>query len=369
MTSNLGDTPPHENGGNPNFPQHTKGHEFCPACQSVTGKRNMAPIDPEQSFRSAALSWLESRDTKNARSRYLKPRTIKTYRHELDALTLYFEDMRLCDINSDHVEAYQRLRSDGRSPFKNRRHPDHVNDEVAKLRKILTRANLWHLIADNYQELSSPFEIPRRVMTKREEAHLFHTAASRVEFAFIYAYCLLSASTSASGAELRGLRMIDIDLIGRTLQVNAESAKNPARVRSIPMVDDALWAASSLVIRARLLGSVEPYNFLFPYKRGNTPYVPTRQMADNGLQKRWKALREAAGMPWLTPHVLRYQCITKLAEGGVDKITAKRIAGHITDKMWEKYSQVRVEHTREQMTEAFKKASASVVQKFPEKRA
>lgn len=354
---------------NNRFPQHTKDHQFCPACQSVTGKKKMAPIDPGQSFRSAALSWLDSRDTKNARSRYLKPRTIKTYRLELDALTLYFEEMRLCDITEEHVHAYQRLRSEGLPPFKHRRHPDHVNDEVAKLRKILTRANLWHLISDEYEELSSPFETPRRVMTKKEEAHLFHTAASRIDFAFIYAYALLSASTSASGAELRGLRMIDVDLIGRTLQVNAESAKNPARVRSIPLVDDAVWAASSLVIRARSLGSVEPHHFLFPYKRGNVPHDPTRHMADNGLQKRWNALREAAGMPWLTPHVLRYQCITKLAEGGVDKITAKRIAGHITDKMWDKYSQVRVEHTREQMTEAFKKSSISVVQKINEKMA
>jgi hypothetical protein len=45
-----------------------------------------------------------------------------------------------------------------------------VNDEVAKLRKILIRANLWHLLADNYEELDSPLEEPRRVMTRREEA-------------------------------------------------------------------------------------------------------------------------------------------------------------------------------------------------------
>jgi len=85
---------------------------------------------------------------------------------------------------------------------------------------------------------------------KREEAHLFQVAASRIEFAFIYAYCLLSVSTSASGAELRGLRRIDVDLIGRTLQINADSAKNSVRVRTIPLVDDAVWAANSLVIRS-----------------------------------------------------------------------------------------------------------------------
>jgi hypothetical protein len=58
-------------------------------------------------------------------------------------------------------------------------------------------------------------------------------------------------------------------------------------------------------------------------------------------------------MPWLTGHVLRYQCITKMAEGNIDRATAKRVAGHITDKMWDKYSQVRLESIREKMAEAF----------------
>jgi integrase len=310
-------------------------------------------ISAEMKFSDAALSWLDMRDAGPSRARYLKPRTIKSYRLELEALTLHFKDTRLCDITNESIRKYQRLRSDGLSPFKHTRHPDHVNDEIAKLRQILTRANLWHLIADNYEELRSPFEQPRRVMTKKEEAHLFQIASSRPEFAFIYAYCLLSVSTSASGAELRGLRMIDVDLIGRTLQINSESAKNSVRVRTIPLVDDAVWAANSLVMRARSLGSTEPYHFLFPYKRGNVPHDPTRHMADNGMQKRWNDLRQAAGMPWITGHVLRYQCITKMAEGGVDKITAKRIAGHITDKMWEKYSQVRFDSVREKMMAAF----------------
>jgi hypothetical protein len=45
------------------------------------------------------------------------------------------------------------------------------------------------------------------------------------------------------------------------------------------------------------------------------PYDPTRQMSDNGMQKRWKELRWAAGLPWVTGHVLRYQCITKNGRG------------------------------------------------------
>ena len=314
-------------------------------------------ISAEMKFSEAASSWLDMRDAGASRARYLKPRTLKTYRLELEALALFFGETRLCDITNESIRKYQRRRSDGHSPFKLQRHPDHVNNEVGKLQKILTRANLWHLLADSYEPLDTPFEQPRRVMTKKEESHLFAVAASRQEFAFIYAYCLLSVNTSASGAELRGLRLIDVDLIGRTLQINASSAKNMVRVRTIPLVDDALWAANSLVSRARQLGSVKPYHFLFPYRHGNQPYDPTRQMSDNGLQKRWNALREAAGMPWLTGHVLRYQCITKMAEGGVDRITAMRVAGHVTEKMWSKYSQVRMDSVREKLTEAFRSSS------------
>jgi hypothetical protein len=64
-------------------------------------------------------------------------------------------------------------------------------------------------------------------MTKREEAHLFQVASSRPEVSFVYAYCLLAISTSASGAESRGLRLIDVDLIGRTRQISADSPRTP----------------------------------------------------------------------------------------------------------------------------------------------
>lgn len=247
----------------------------------------------EMKFSEAASLWLEMRGAGTSRARYLKPRTIKTYRHELEALALFFGETRLCDITNESIRKYQQRRSDGIPPFKHQRHPAHVNDEVAKLRHILTRANLWHLLVENYEELDSPLEEPRRVMTRAKKLIFLRSLPRRPEFAFVYAYCLLSVSTSASGAELRGLRLIDVDLIGRTLQINASSAKNAVRVRTIPLVDDAVWAANSLVIRARSLGSTEPYHFLFPYKRGNTPYDPSRHMADNGLQKRWKALRDA----------------------------------------------------------------------------
>jgi integrase len=89
-----------------------------------------------------------------------------------------------------------------------------------------------------------------------------------------------------------------------------------------------------------------------PYKHGNTPYDPTRHMPDNGLQKHRHALRKAPGLPRIAPHVLRYQCITKMAEAGIDRVNAKCVAGHITDQMWDKCNGVRFDSIREKMPEA-----------------
>jgi hypothetical protein len=129
-------------------------------------------ITAEMKFSDAATAWLDMRDTGTSHARYLKPRTIKTYRLEVEALVRFFGEMRLCGITNEDIRKYQRRRSDGLPPFKHQRHPDHVNEEVGKLQKILTQANLWHLLAGGYEPLDTPLEEPRRVMTKREEAHL-----------------------------------------------------------------------------------------------------------------------------------------------------------------------------------------------------
>jgi hypothetical protein len=52
----------------------------------------------EMLFSEAARSWLEVRDCPSIHARYLKPRTMKTYRLEIEALILFFGKMRLCDM-------------------------------------------------------------------------------------------------------------------------------------------------------------------------------------------------------------------------------------------------------------------------------
>ena len=61
-------------------------------------------VSAEMKF-SEAIVGLDMRDAGASRARYLKPRTLKTYRLELDALTLFFGETRLCDITKKASES------------------------------------------------------------------------------------------------------------------------------------------------------------------------------------------------------------------------------------------------------------------------
>src|SRR5215470_8049311 len=59
--------------------------------------------------------------------------------------------------------------------------------------------------------------------------------------------------------------------------------------------------------------------------------------------------RQAAlyiGIPFLRFHDLRHTCITKLAEGQASEQTLMSIAGHLSRKMLEHYSHIRLEAKR-----------------------
>jgi hypothetical protein len=61
----------------------------------------------------------------------------------------------------------------------------------------------------------------------------------------------------------------------------------------------------------------------------------------------WRALREAAGLPGLRFHDLRHMVITELAEMGVADHVLESISGHLSRRMLEHYSHVRIDAKRQ----------------------
>src|SRR5262249_54448897 len=61
----------------------------------------------------------------------------------------------------------------------------------------------------------------------------------------------------------------------------------------------------------------------------------------------WRALRDKAELPGLRFHDLRHTVVTELAELGVPDHVLKSIAGHLSQRMLEHYSHIRLNAKRE----------------------
>ena len=61
----------------------------------------------------------------------------------------------------------------------------------------------------------------------------------------------------------------------------------------------------------------------------------------------WRALRDAAGLQGLRFHDLRHTAITELAEMGVADHVLESITGHLSRRMLEHYSHIRIDAKRQ----------------------
>ena len=184
------------------------------------------------------------------------------------------------------------------------------------------------------------------------------------------------------GCEIKGLRWRDVDMIGRALTV--QRSKTEAGERVIPLNADAWDVILALYRRSQELGGFEPGHFLFPAIKGEhktgqqgegekkkDKIDPTRPMKT--WRTAWRRLTRAIQCPECgllqdpadtcsgckadtrdvkSPfhgfrfHDLRHQAITELAESKASDQTIMGIAGHVSKKMLQHYSHVRMEAKR-----------------------
>jgi integrase len=78
-----------------------------------------------------------------------------------------------------------------------------------------------------------------------------------------------------------------------------------------------------------------------------TGFDPTRHV--KSWRTAWRTLTKKAGLPGFRFHDLRHCAITPLAENGTSDSTIMAIAGHVSRRMLERYSDVRMEAKRTAM--------------------
>ncbi|MEY2414295.1 MAG: hypothetical protein QOD84_2901 [Acidobacteriaceae bacterium] len=80
---------------------------------------------------------------------------------------------------------------------------------------------------------------------------------------------------------------------------------------------------------------------------GVTAFDPTTHV--KSWRSAWRTLTKKAGLAGFRFHDLRHCAITQLAENGTSDSTIMAIAGHVSRRMLERYSHVRMEAKRNAM--------------------
>jgi integrase len=308
-------------------------------------------------FSEAAARFLEDRLS------HLAPRSIQTERERAKAINRYLGGVQVSRITVLNVQDYIRTRK--AESIANAT----VNRELDIIRGVLKKAKRWHHFADDIHPLPVRHNIGR-ALSHEEKLHLLNTAARRPEWQNAAWAASLALNTTMRGCEIKQLRWRDIDLINRTLTV--WKSKTAAGERVIPLNADAWETVAALWRRSRALGATQLGHYVFPTCETAT-VDPTRPQ--KSWRTSWRRLTRVVSCPTCkrlqnpadecsddtcrTPikgifsplaglrfHDLRHHAITELAESQTSDSTVMAIAGHVSQKMLQHYSHVRLQAKR-----------------------
>ena len=291
-------------------------------------------------------------DYETARKLELAPTSKAKEKQLLVQLRAYFQQEPLRSIAAKRIVEYRAWRAEQKVG------PATLNAELGILRQIMKRARLWARVADDIRPLREPSTIGK-ALTEEEKQRLLKTAVMRPEWETAFLAAILCLNTTARGCELKGLQWSDVDLFTKTLTIR--KSKTEAGVRVVPLTDVAVSALGKLRRRAEGFGTVEPSHYVFaafvPNFKLNgkrvvdgvidykiTAFDPNRHL--KSWRSAWRTLTKKAGMPGFRFHDLRHCAITQLAENGASDSTIMAIAGHVSRRMLERYSHVRMEAKR-----------------------
>ena len=145
------------------------------------------------------------------------------------------------------------------------------------------------------------------------------------------------ATSILSGVEVKHVRRKDFDPEKRLIHIR--TSKNQTSKRVIPLNDSAFDAVQRMVKRSDVLGHSEPEHYLWCASQHHKldPMKPARKW-----DTAWRALRDAAGLPGLRFHDLRHTVVTRLLEAGEPDHVVESITGHLSRRMLEHYSHIRL---------------------------
>tara|TARA_R110002111_G_scaffold11313_4_gene35333 strand:- start:1428 stop:2621 length:1194 start_codon:yes stop_codon:yes gene_type:complete len=300
--------------------------------------------------RKVALSF------KDAADRYIKRQTeagAKDVAKKASRLSLhlvpFFGSMALVKISGFHIERYKRQRLQQTNKIRPRGRtvrlaadklscakPGTINRELAVLSHLFNKAIEWGWMDRRPPKINRFAEGQGRIEYLTAEQ-----AASLVEHAMqdsnphVYPFVVIGLATAMRKMEILSIRREHVDLERRMISI----PKAKAGAREQPITSDL---AKFLEGHIKALPPGTPWLF------------PSASAASGHAIDIRKGFRRAVIAAGLDPdkvvrHTLRHTAITHLVQAGVDLPTVKRISGHKTLSMVERYAHQNGAHIADAM--------------------
>jgi integrase len=245
-----------------------------------------------------------------------------------------------------------------------------INLEIGALRRLMKEAGVWRRIGDSVKPLPQLSDIGR-ALEKDEKIRLLDVAARSKNWVWAKLAAIMALNTTMRSCEIRGLQWKHLDFLDKTLTIHRQTTKSDAGERKLPLNGDALAAVLELRELSKVLFGDDIHSewYVFPSCEGFANPDPTRPM--RGWRTAWRHLTHAVECPncghlqqptdsclnqeckadiqglksslaGLRFHDLRHTSITMLAESQASDSTLMAIAGHVSRKMLEHYSHIRM---------------------------
>jgi integrase len=295
--------------------------------QLEEGYNGITRREKAQTFPVAAKRWLESRKA------HVAPKTVALYELAVEHLKKHFGELLLSDISAADIASYQGKRTGQGAAGRT------VNLEVAVLRAILRKSKLWGAISDDVEMLKERRDVGRALSPEQEAALLKAASEPRYSDSALYPIVMLALNTAMRSQEIKTLRWSQVDLLHRSLIVG-KSKTDAGSGRIIPLNQAAVNVLAHWASRKP---EASPEHFVFPACE-NHKADATRPITS--FRTAWRSATRKAGLPGLRFHDLRHTAITKLAESQASEQTIMAITGHVSRRMLEHYSHIRMEAKR-----------------------
>lgn len=274
-------------------------------------------------FKDAAIKYLSKLQEEGGKD--LKAKKMRLSLH----LAPFFKDKPLSGISTFDVERYKKSRRDSGIA------PGTINRELAVLSHLFGKAREWKWLDFKPAIIRRLKENPGRIvyLTGEQAARLVE-AAKQDQSLQVYSFILIGLETGMRRMEILSIRIKDIHLAKWTIFI--PNSKTGAREQ--PITKHLAEFLKGLIETAK-----PGQEWLFPAKSKTGHTV--------AIERAFRRVVKEAGLDpnEIVRHTLRHTCITHLVQAGVDLPTVKRISGHKTLIMVERYSHQNGEHIQAAM--------------------